>query len=512
MEETFDAAPAVEAILERHPTRAGRGRGARRRLPGEQRLPGRRAVRRDDPHRRGGPRLRAGQPGDHPRPRGHRRRLRHPGPGARPARHRLRRRLDRLARPRAGRGLQGLRPRPRRRAARRRRRRRAGHRRRAQRHRDARVGRPRGGHGTGGPAGHRRRRRRHRSGRRGRRRGRARRSTSDGARRGRRHRAAARCRCGPPTTSRRSAAGTRSPGWHPQFPREDDVDAASIWRDGDPWASRVDHASRTWSSARSASSGPRSRPRTATPEVEVGYGLVEAARGAGYATEALTALLARGRRRPAYGSAPACCPDNAASIRVLAKCGFTELRGSNEDGELVMARPLRVSQPKLVATDLDGTLVDSDGTSPTRTREVLDRLDERWASRVVFVTARPLRWMRSSGRVVGGTASASSPTARSSTTSPQDRIHELEGIEVEAGLAPGRGDPRGPSRRGLRRRAGVRLRATSRRSTSRTTSRRAPVRAGRGGAVRRSGRQGAGRAPGTRPGRTLRDVVAAAVR
>ena len=38
-------------------------------------------------------------------------------------------------------------------AARRRRRRRAGHRRRAQRHRDARVGRPRRGHGTGGPAG-----------------------------------------------------------------------------------------------------------------------------------------------------------------------------------------------------------------------------------------------------------------------------------------------------------------------------------------------------------------------
>jgi ribosomal-protein-alanine N-acetyltransferase len=26
---------------------------------------------------------------------------------------------------------------------------------------------------------------------------------------------------------------------------------------------------------------------------------------------------------------------------VLAKCGFNELRGSNEDGELVMARPLR---------------------------------------------------------------------------------------------------------------------------------------------------------------------------
>ena len=34
-------------------------------------------------------------------------------------------------------------------------------------------------------------------------------------------------------------------------------------------------------------------------------------------------------------------PDNHASIRVLAKCGFTELRGSTEDGELVMARPRR---------------------------------------------------------------------------------------------------------------------------------------------------------------------------
>ena len=56
MEETFDAAPAVEAILERHPTRAGRGRGARRRLPGHQGVPDRRAVRRDDPHRGGGPR------------------------------------------------------------------------------------------------------------------------------------------------------------------------------------------------------------------------------------------------------------------------------------------------------------------------------------------------------------------------------------------------------------------------------------------------------------------------
>jgi RimJ/RimL family protein N-acetyltransferase len=33
-------------------------------------------------------------------------------------------------------------------------------------------------------------------------------------------------------------------------------------------------------------------------------------------------------------------PENRASLRVLAKCGFTQLRGSTEDGELVMVRPL----------------------------------------------------------------------------------------------------------------------------------------------------------------------------
>ncbi len=95
------------------------------------------------------------------------------------------------------------------------------------------------------------------------------------------------------------------------------------------------------------------------------------------ATEALTALVGEAEAAGVRVRASV-LPDNAASIRVLAKCGFTELRGSNEDGELVMARPLRVRQPKLVATDLDGTLVDSTGHLSTRTRDVLDRLDERW--------------------------------------------------------------------------------------------------------------------------------------
>ena len=47
--------------------------------------------------------------------------------------------------------------------------------------------------------------------------------------------------------------------------------------------------------------------------------------------------------------------------------------------------------PKLVATDLDGTLVRRDGTVSPYTRSVLDRLEERGVP-VIFVTGRPLRW------------------------------------------------------------------------------------------------------------------------
>jgi Cof subfamily protein (haloacid dehalogenase superfamily) len=47
---------------------------------------------------------------------------------------------------------------------------------------------------------------------------------------------------------------------------------------------------------------------------------------------------------------------------------------------------------RLVATDLDGTLLHSDGTVTDRTRHVLDELDARGVT-VVFVTGRPIRWM-----------------------------------------------------------------------------------------------------------------------
>jgi hydroxymethylpyrimidine pyrophosphatase-like HAD family hydrolase len=56
---------------------------------------------------------------------------------------------------------------------------------------------------------------------------------------------------------------------------------------------------------------------------------------------------------------------------------------------------------RLVATDLDGTLLDSTGRLSERTAEVLRQVQEQGV-RVVVVTARPLRWMDELWAAVGG--------------------------------------------------------------------------------------------------------------
>ncbi len=134
-------------------------------------------------------------------------------------------------------------------------------------------------------------------------------------------------------------AGRGQSNWHQHFPRQDDRDAASLWRAGDPWGPRfIVHARQVIGSI--GFFGPPTPASDDVPETEVGYGLVEEARGHGIATEALRAMVAQAEAAGARVRASV-APDNAASVRVLAKCGFTELRGSNEDGELVLARPLR---------------------------------------------------------------------------------------------------------------------------------------------------------------------------
>ncbi|MBO9522724.1 MAG: HAD family phosphatase [Nocardioidaceae bacterium] len=56
---------------------------------------------------------------------------------------------------------------------------------------------------------------------------------------------------------------------------------------------------------------------------------------------------------------------------------------------------------RLVATDLDGTLLHSDGTLTPRTRAALVAAEERGLD-VVFVTGRPLRWAEELFEHVGG--------------------------------------------------------------------------------------------------------------
>ena len=62
-------------------------------------------------------------------------------------------------------------------------------------------------------------------------------------------------------------------------------------------------------------------------------------------------------------------------------------------------------RPKVVATDLDGTLLRPDGTVSDRTRHVLRRLDDAGV-RVVFVTARPPRWLAELADVAGSHGTA----------------------------------------------------------------------------------------------------------
>ncbi len=134
-------------------------------------------------------------------------------------------------------------------------------------------------------------------------------------------------------------SGTRRAGWHDDFPRHEDVSAASLWHEGDRWGPRsVVRGVTTLGSI--GFFGPPAPASDGIGEVEVGYGLVTQAWGWGFATEALRALVgytdAAGVRVRA-----AVLPDNARCVRVLANCGFTQLRGITEADELVMVRPLR---------------------------------------------------------------------------------------------------------------------------------------------------------------------------
>jgi RimJ/RimL family protein N-acetyltransferase len=146
-------------------------------------------------------------------------------------------------------------------------------------------------------------------------------------------------------------AGERDPSWHPDYPRTEDLWAAGLVKVASGWAPR--HIVRAYDGLVVGSigfTGPPEQADDGVLEVETGYGLVAEARGHGVATEALRGLLVH---TDAAGIRVRACiePENADSLKVAAKCGFTVVRGSDDEGQLVMVRPL--PRPDAVSTGLD---------------------------------------------------------------------------------------------------------------------------------------------------------------
>jgi HAD superfamily hydrolase (TIGR01484 family) len=86
-----------------------------------------------------------------------------------------------------------------------------------------------------------------------------------------------------------------------------------------------------------------------------------------------------------------------------------------------------------VATDLDGTLVRSDGTVSDYTRGVLDELDRRGVP-VVFVTGRPLRWAEDVFEYVGGHGLAIVSNGALVWDVSREAVHLTRPIQPELGL------------------------------------------------------------------------------
>jgi Cof subfamily protein (haloacid dehalogenase superfamily) len=89
--------------------------------------------------------------------------------------------------------------------------------------------------------------------------------------------------------------------------------------------------------------------------------------------------------------------------------------------------------PRLVATDLDGTLVRSDGTVSDFTREVLIAVERRGVP-VVFVTGRPLRWAEDVFEYVGEHGLAVVSNGAMVWDVARHGVHLLRPIEPVLGL------------------------------------------------------------------------------
>lgn len=82
---------------------------------------------------------------------------------------------------------------------------------------------------------------------------------------------------------------------------------------------------------------------------EVGYGFVASARGRGYATEALEAVLAHARAQGLRAVVAMTAVDNVASQRVLERCGFVRGETVEAGDEGPMIRWERVVEEEFIS-------------------------------------------------------------------------------------------------------------------------------------------------------------------
>jgi Cof subfamily protein (haloacid dehalogenase superfamily) len=88
---------------------------------------------------------------------------------------------------------------------------------------------------------------------------------------------------------------------------------------------------------------------------------------------------------------------------------------------------------RLVATDLDGTLLHSDGTVTARTRRALSAVEELGIT-VVFVTGRPIRWMDDLRDHVGAHGLAICSNGGVVYDVHEDRVSRTRPIATDLGL------------------------------------------------------------------------------
>ena len=127
--------------------------------------------------------------------------------------------------------------------------------------------------------------------------------------------------------------------WHAEFPREDDCDAATMLL---PQPDPVFGSEIIVERASGLAVGTIGffGPPDDTGTVMIGYGLVPSARGLGYATEALRALVAYAFEQPAVRVITADpLQDNTASHRVLEKAGFVRTHSTEDSHWYACHRP-----------------------------------------------------------------------------------------------------------------------------------------------------------------------------